>query len=171
MLLDRCTVRRTIRRTIRRSRGLFGAFCHYWVRLFHVITYRTKLWTMGCSDRYIREAFSYLVQLDNSTYGGEFWNVDEYLKFRGQGLELHVIDLEYEFVLFQDHDGELVVHEKRKEGRKVKIEGLEFETKWHEVFRTNRRIESLTFVTYLSMLYGNGGIHEPATGDRSAIAT
>lgn len=163
-----------VRRTARRVRGFLWGLWYGFIAPFFWLRYRAQLFRLGVSDAYIRQAFSYLVQLGIENYvagkteGGA--NEEPGLRIvRAAGLELHVREesvgvpanvLIYEFVLFQDHTGQLVVHERRDAKRWVQASWNEFSkggtTNWWEVFRSGRRAESVRFVEYLKRLYGKG---------------
>lgn len=165
-----------LRRIDRRLRGALWAVYYAVTGFFRRIFFRIRLLRLGASEAYIREAFSYLAQL----------NIDEFycaqsgtvkLFVRACGLQVHIIETAmefsgdftgvgaskhrlYEFVLFQDHNGQLVVHEWRDETR-VEYQGWNefgksFTTHWWEVFRSGSKVMSLRFLPYIQQLYGDG---------------
>jgi hypothetical protein len=191
-----------IRRAARRLKGFLWSIWYGLIAPCFWLRYRLQLLRAGVSDKYIRRAFSYLVQLGIEDYvAGELATADGAIGLRivrAAGLELHVVDeipvfevvasefvpgdqawivpklpgdapqkmrRIYEFVLFQDHTGQLVVHERRDSKRWIQASWNEFSkggmTDWWEVFRSGRRAESLRFVEYLKRLYGDG----PKPGD------
>lgn len=173
-----------VRRTARRVAGFLWSLWYGFLAPFHWLRYRTRLLRLGVSDAYIRQAFSFLVQLGIEDYvAGKTEGAPNDLAglriVRAAGLELHVQEhtigvpanvLVYEFVLFQDHTGQLVVHERRDAKRWVHTQWNEFSkcgmTTWWEVFRSGRYAENVRFVSYLKRLYGEGpqdAIQEPST--------
>lgn len=146
-----------VRRTVRRAKGLFWGFCHFWTNLWKTLDYRMRMHALGVSEKYIREAFNFMVELNIENY-----EADGMIIVRAAGMELHLKDHRnnYEFVLFQDHNGQLVVHEWQKETRRLSFGWNEYskhhDTHWFEVFRSNRLVASLRFIDCLKRLYGSG---------------
>lgn len=163
-----------VRRTARRIKGSFWGLVYGAIGIAKALRYRWQLLRLGVSESYIREAFSYLAQLNVSDRVAREKGVKLRL-VRAMGLEVHVQEERlifeakacgeswgkvYEFVLFQDHNGQLVVHEWREETRVLDMGWNEFsrkhETHWWEVFRSGSFIHSTRFVEYLKKLYGTG---------------
>jgi hypothetical protein len=180
---------------VRRSKGVFWGAWYSLVYFLRSRLFALRLRWAGHSEGYIAEAFSYLVQLDMTEWmrsgnlrvkgaGIELHVVEErptikvmvnknipedcvYLLPPMPGEEPQYTRL-YEFVMFQDHNGQLVVHEWREETRDIPMseKGLVtvHKTHWHEVYRSGKHFESLRFVKYLHILYGLGPAKEGAGG-------
>lgn len=125
-----------------------------------------RLWKL--SDSYIREAFSYLCQLDTE----DFVQAGPFL-FKGWGNELHIKyyrqpvdqlltpDFKgspfYECVIKEGIENRVYVDEWRAQVREVQLEfGYRHKSHWWEVYRSGRHVTSPTFVHYLKQLYGEG---------------
>lgn len=157
-----------LRRTGRRIKGFFGSLRYHFVRFVQNVRFHFRLWRLGSSERYIRRAFSYLAQLDMD----DWYKTNDGLRIKAAGVEVHIIDekksadpkhptllrvKKYEFVLFQDHNFDLVVHEWRDQTRPIAMEiGPAHETHWWEIFRSGCRVDNLKFLPYLTKLYGEG---------------
>jgi hypothetical protein len=162
-----------VRRAIRRIKGWFWSIVYAMVSAWKWVGYALTMRTLGASEQYIREAFSYLAQLD----------IDEFvdagrLKIKCWGNEVHIVHhipvsvspeshiqgdflyvtpLKYECVITENWNRQLIVHEWRDVQREVSLEyGSKHKTNWYEVFRSGRHVQNLTFVKYLRELYGEG---------------
>lgn len=152
-----------LKRQLRRVKGYCWSFL-YTLRLSWVyILYRCRLWREGESERYIREAFSYLVQLDLDDWHTVGLPEGYRLKFTCLGDGIHLFYSEpsrtYECVVFESRfttgRPQIVVHEWREREREVRLEWDSLhKTHWFEVFRSGKTCESVKFVTLMRFIYG-----------------
>lgn len=126
------------------------------------LKYRWAMWRKAASEQYIREAFSYLTELDLD----DFVLIPEHgIELKAWGNEVHIKvrnlsfanGYSYQCVIKEGIGRCVYVDEWRKKTREVILEfGSKHETHWWNVYRTGCFITSTRFIDYLKILYGGG---------------
>lgn len=159
-----------VRRVLRAVQNFFIDLWQSIKGLWRSVIYFLRMRRFGLSERYVREAFSYLVDLDI----GELAVVEGYagigrLKLKAWGNEVHILhenedadepgkwNRVYE-VIIGEYDGRLYASEWRAVNRIVTMEyGSKIETHWWVFFRTGRVVDPQStsrLCYYLRMIYG-----------------
>jgi hypothetical protein len=174
-----------LRRLGRRIKGHFWSIVYFFQGIWKRLQYERHMRALSLSEKYIREAFSYLACLDI----GEFVVVQgfpnllptERVEMKCWGNEVHIKHIVnmgpkgeiptpvYEFILKESWGGKLYCHEWRKEEREVRMEfGACFKTHWFEIYRSGKFIDPPATVRmnwYLRKIYGDG----PNKENRNAV--
>lgn len=157
----------------RASRRIKTAFWSCWYVVFYAfkaLRFRYLMSQYAYSEKYIRQAFRYLVELGvDELRVVEGFPTEGRLSMYAVGnmLQLkHEVERDgkwerwYEAVLNENAAGQLYLHVWNDKKRVVNMEyGAKFETNWYEPFRTGRSVEpneTGKFLWYLTRLYGEG---------------